>query len=128
MMRGFDPITLSFPAAYAARYSSGRLSLPVHRNQVIYANFEHVAGVQASGTRGFSISKLKILDILIDRLSSIKKNPDARPKKEEAMSDERLDALISQYEKELHLYAVQASNPYVQIPAVEPGSLVSLSA
>jgi hypothetical protein len=128
MTAGFDPLYLSFPSAYTAKYSSGRLEIPVLKSQVLYANFEHVTGVAASGTGGISINKLKILDVLIDRLASIKKNPDQSFRKSGVLSEDRIDALISQYEKELHLSAAQAPKPYVSPVSIEPGSLISLSA
>ncbi|MDZ7792780.1 MAG: hypothetical protein U5P10_03550 [Spirochaetia bacterium] len=55
-----------------ARYSSGRIAFPVKANQAIYAHFKHVTGIPASGDKGVSLSKLRIIDKVIDRLVSIK--------------------------------------------------------
>jgi hypothetical protein len=73
----------------------------------IYSHFRHVSGVPApEGAQGVSISKLKILDALIERLSQIKKQ--SNPVQEENISDERIDALIDQYEQQIRSYQAGA--------------------
>ena len=92
----------NFSSAAVLAQSTGRVGVPVIASQAIYANFEHVYGY--ANENGVSIDRIKILDSLIDRLSSIKsdaafssrKKADAR-----GLSPERLDAMIEQYSKEL---------------------------
>ncbi|MCF7914111.1 MAG: hypothetical protein K9L66_02985 [Spirochaetaceae bacterium] len=55
-----------------ARYSSGRIAFPVKANQALYAHFKHVTGIPTSGDKGVSLSKLRTIDKVIDRLISIK--------------------------------------------------------
>ena len=55
-----------------ARYSSGRIAFPVKANQAIYAHFKHVTGIPTSGDKGVSLSNLRAIDKVIDRLVSIK--------------------------------------------------------
>ncbi|MDR0587039.1 MAG: hypothetical protein LBG26_07355 [Treponema sp.] len=113
-------------AITAAR--TGRMSLPVSRSSYIYSHFEHVSGVPApEGSQGVTITKLKILDVLIDQLSQIKKQP--APDSGMSPSNERIDALISQYEGQIK--AARAANsvmPYIPAPSAPSGALFSLSA
>ncbi|MDR0402770.1 MAG: hypothetical protein LBH35_04175 [Treponema sp.] len=114
-------------AITAAR--AGRMSLPVSRSSYIYSHFRHVSGVPApEGNRGVAITKLKILDVLIEQLSQIKKQP-ASANSGMSPSDERVDALISQYEGQIK--AARAANnvmPYIPAPSAPSGALFSLSA
>ena len=57
-----------------ARFGNGRLTYPVKPNQALYAQFEHVAGLPSSSEGGgLSLSKLRSIDILLDRLVHLKK-------------------------------------------------------
>ncbi|MBN1242174.1 MAG: hypothetical protein JXA15_05625 [Spirochaetales bacterium] len=122
--------TNRLPLSYVtgARYASGRISVPVLPSQALYAHFEHVAGVAASaeaGLPGFSIDKLKLLDLLIDRLAAAKSDPSFRNRKGSEKDQARVDALIERYTRELKSLAARPVVP-ASLPA--PGSLVSLAA
>ncbi|MDR3334286.1 MAG: hypothetical protein LBT13_05295 [Treponema sp.] len=68
----------------------------------IYSQFEHVAGTPApEGIHGVTLSKLKTLDVLIDKLVGIKKKGPSHIKSEDSLSDDRIDALIRQYEYQI---------------------------
>jgi hypothetical protein len=105
----------AFPTiGYAINASAGgKTSLPVAPSAYIYSHFRHVSGVPApEGTRGVAISKLKILDVLIEQLSKLKKNPDAGLSID-TPSDERLNALIEHYESQIRTaQAANAAMPY----------------
>jgi hypothetical protein len=94
----------------------------------IYSHFRHVSGVPApEGTRGVTISKLKILDVLIEQLSQIKKQGATAPSGAAAPSDERIDALIEQYEQQIRAArAAPQIAPF--IPAPQTGALFNLVA
>jgi len=99
MSQGTPNISIGY-AMSAGRSLGGRMSLPVSPSMYIYSHFRHVSGVPApEGAQGVSISKLKILDALIERLSQIKKQ--SNPVQRENISDERIDALIDQYEQQI---------------------------
>jgi hypothetical protein len=104
------------------------MSLPVSSSNYIYSHFKHVSGIPApEGSQGVTITKLKILDVLIDQLSQIKKQP--APDTGMSPSNERIDALISQYEGQIK--AARAANsvmPYIPAPSAPSGALFSLSA
>jgi hypothetical protein len=91
---------------------SGRTSLPVAPAMYIYSHFKHVSGVPApEGPRGVTISKLKILDSLIEQLGRLKNRGSIDL--ETGGGEERLDILISQYEQQLRqAQAASAAMPY----------------
>ena len=106
-----------------------RLSLPVPASQVIYANFQYVSGVAASpGGAALSVDRLKILDTLISRLSSMKSEPLAAKEAPADLSADRIDALIQQYSAELHARSVAPAAPYAASSGIQPGMLFSLAA
>jgi parvulin-like peptidyl-prolyl isomerase len=92
----------------------------------IYSHFRHVSGVPApEGTRGVTINKLKILDVLIEQLSRIKKQESAAPLG--TVSDERIDALIEQYEQQVRS-AQAVSQAAAFSPAPQTGAVFNLVA
>ena len=104
--------------------SAGKLYVPVSRSALLYSHFDHVSGVVAgSGQNGVSISKIRILNSIIERLSSIKNEP-----KESItdISEEQADALIKVYQQQMQK-ALQ--NPYI-LNGAQPmaGDLFSLLA
>lgn len=119
--------SLPFAILVSATNGAGRLSIPVPRHQVIYAHFEHVAGVEANGGSASSIDKLKILNTLIDRLIALRDDPLVARENEGRLSPERVDALLEQYGKEAHALAAR-SGPYAPSLGLPPGSLISLAA
>jgi hypothetical protein len=106
---------------------SSRMSLPVSPTSYIYSHFKHVSGVPApEGTHGVAVSRLKVLDVLIEQLSQMKKKPD---RTQENMSNEQIDALITKYEGQIKAArAANAAMPYVLAPSAPTGALLNLSA
>jgi hypothetical protein len=104
------------------------MSLPVSPALYIYSHFRHVSGVPApEGTRGITINKLKILDVLIEQLSRIKNQGAAGSTGAESMSDEQIDALIEQYEQQIR--STQAASQTVSFsPAPQNGLVFNLVA
>ena len=89
--------------------AAGKLYVPVSlsRNALLYSHFDHVSGVAAgSGQQGVSISKIRILNSLIDRMAAIKNQP-----KESIsdISDDQAQALIEQYQKQIQQTVAQQS-------------------
>jgi hypothetical protein len=102
------------------------MSLPVAPALYIYSHFRHVSGVPApEGTRGVTINKLKILDVLIEQLGKIKKQGTSAGT--EAIPDERIDALIDQYEQQIRS-AQAASQSIAFSPAPQAGAIFNLVA
>jgi hypothetical protein len=119
----------AFPSlGYAMTASgSGRMSLPVSPASYIYSQFKHVGGVLApEGTNGVAVTKLKILDVMIEQLSQMKKQPELNTKD---LSNDQIDALISKYEQQIK--AATAANsvmPYAPAPQASTGLLFNISA
>ena len=106
--------------------NGGRASLPVAPGMLIYSHFKHVSGTPApEGTSGVNISKLKILDTLIEQLSRIKKQSAAEFGNLEGNDEERINALIEQYQKQIRAaYSVSVYTP----AAPAAGALFSIAA
>ena len=105
---------------------NGRMSLPVQPGLVIYSHFKHVSGTPApEGTNGVNISKLKILDTMIEQLSKMKKQQSSIDFGTLNENDEnRINALIDQYQKQIK--AAQAVSFYTPA-APATGALFSIS-
>ena len=103
---------------------AGKMYVPVSKSALLYSHFDHVSGVAAgNGQSGVSISKLRILNPLIERVSAIKNEP-AKPV--ENISPDQADALIQNYQKQIQ-QAMQT--PYI-LNGAQPmaGDLFSLLA
>ncbi|TVR93831.1 MAG: hypothetical protein EA428_01325 [Spirochaetaceae bacterium] len=108
-----------------ARYADGRISLPVS-GSAVYARFRHVQGVPTDGeTMGFSLSRLRVLDTLIDRLVRMQGNDDFQ-RHDEGMSPEAVDALIDRYKQELSSTLTRLEAAGYTNGLVESGMSVSL--
>jgi hypothetical protein len=117
----------SYNTQFATPSGGGKLFVPVNPSMVIYSQFDHVAGVAArQGQNGVSVSKIKILNTLIEQLVSMRNNRSIKeaPAPE---SDEDIDALIKNYQSEIQALTKQPQgNPYSLSP--ESGMLFSISA
>lgn len=77
----------------------GKLYVPVSKSALLYSHFDHVSGVAAENDQqGVSISKIRILNSLIDRLSVIQNKP-----KETFtdITDDQAQVLIKEYQNEI---------------------------
>lgn len=102
----------------------GKLYVPVSKSALLYSHFDHVSGVAVrSGQQGVSISKIRILNSLIDRLSAIKNEP---KQSFTDISDDRAQVLIEQYQKQIQQ---AVSTPYIMAGAQpQAGTLFSIDA
>lgn len=112
--------------------AGGKLYVPVNPSSVIYAQFDHISGVAAkSGQHGVSISKIQILNSLIENLSKIKTTAKLNPiAKETQLSDEQVEILIDKYQKQIKQAMTQAQNMPALLGGVKPqvGELFSIEA
>jgi len=118
----------TFPSVgYAISASgAGRTSLPVAPGLVIYSHFKHVSGIPApEGTQGVNISKLKILDTLIEQLSKMKSRENMEFGNLDGTDEERINILIEQYQKQIK--AAQAAPVYTPA-APATGMLFNIAA
>jgi hypothetical protein len=120
--------SIGYAMSAGSAVPGGRMSLPVAPALYIYSHFRHVSGVPApEGTRGVAINKLKILDVLIEQLGRIKNRGTEELPGMESLSDERIDALIEQYEQQIRATQV-ASQAAAFSPMPQTGAVFSLVA
>ena len=106
----------------------GKLYVPVARQNVIYAHFDHVTGVAAKpNQQGVSISKIQILNSLLNQLISMKNQPKVNVAPEN-MDDSQLDALIqsTQTKIQTNIQVAQATGYGLAGAAPEAGAVFSL--
>ena len=111
-------------AISAAR--DGRVSLPVAPGMLIYSHLKHVSGTPApEGTSGVTISKLKILDTLIDQLEKMKTQSAKDFGEIDETDEKRINYLIEQYQSQIRA----AQNAVIYTPAAPaPGALFDIAA
>jgi len=105
----------------------GRMSFPVSPQVFIYSHFRHVSGVPApEGSRGVALSKLKVLDVLIEQLGRRKDQGEVFLGNS---SEEYIDALIEEYEQQIRsAQKAHAAMPYRRAPSVFRGAMFDLVA
>lgn len=106
--------------------ASGKLYVPVNPANVIYAQFDHISGVAAKkGQHGVSITKIQILNTLIENLAKIKTQSSSSSSSSEYqqmhLSDEQVDVLIKNYQQQIKQAVTQAQS--VQYTAAGINSL-----
>lgn len=109
-----------------AQYSPGRIALPTSAG--MYTRFKHVQGVPAQvAGAGYSVSKLQMIDLLVDRLVQLKRQPMESPS---PRSDAEADAMVVQYAQQIS-EALSSANPLAQsfsVGLAEPGLVLNLVA
>ena len=115
---------------YSGLVSGGtsKLYVPVKPSNVIYSHFDHVTGVAAKpNQQGVSISKIQILNSLLNQLISMKNTPKLDVKTEE-MSDSQLDALIQSTQSKIqtNVQIAQATGYGLAGAAPQTGAIFSL--
>ena len=89
----------SFSSSAMSSGVAGKLYVPVSKAALMYSHFDHVSGVAASSNQnGVSISKIRILNSLIERLSAIKNEP---KNSVQDISDDQADILIKNYQEQI---------------------------
>jgi hypothetical protein len=128
MIRGIPNISIHSIASPA--YQNGKMSLPVDSSSFIYSHFEHVSGVVASnGTHGVSISKLKLLNVLIENINQAgrRTSSSGRMLPAPTMSERQMDALIEQFSKQIRQTKEASSTmPYIPSHGIGNGTLFNI--
>lgn len=130
-LNGIAQSRYSFAAVSSVSSAAGKLYVPVAPALVGYSQFKHVAGVAAGkGQSGVNISKISILNALIERLAGIKKGS-APAADTSQLTDIQIDNLIRDYQSRIqNIVGIAKSNPYVLggAPANKTAVLFSISA
>ena len=104
--------------------SGHRMSVPVRPSQTVFAQFRHISGTPASsGQSTIPLSRIQLLNSLIDNLQRVKQNPDYRPDGING-SPGRTDALIQQYASELHQAMKATPSPFGTMGGVSGSGMV----
>ncbi len=117
--RAYNPTFLSLTNLVRARYSSGKIAVPVQRSQLVYSHLKHVCGVPAvRHDAGYPLTLLRRLDNLIDNLIGVKgQRPHGRDVS--GLSEQEISSLVHRYEADLHTAATGASQAFnVQVQGV----------
>jgi len=115
---------------YHFRSGNGRATVAVNPANYIYSHFKHVSGVPApDGMHGATVSKLKILDTIIERLSQARRqkilSEDSEFDRAVPQSEAALDAKILALKTELEQSAAQSA-PYTTAASIPGGSFFSI--
>lgn len=114
----------SYGNSFATSGAAGKLYVPVSKSALMYSHFDHVSGVAAkSGQNGVSISKIQILNALIDHLSTVKSQPKYSITD---ISDDQADALIKNYQQQIQQAA--QTTPYIAGAKPQAGEIFTLLA
>ncbi len=101
-----------------------RMSVPVRPSQTVFAQFSHISGTPAgSGQNTVPISKVRLLNSLIDNLQKMKKD-NSYNKLATEPSPSRADALIKQYANELHQAVKATPQPFGTMGGVSGAGMV----
>lgn len=107
---------------------SSKLYVPVKPQNLIYSHFDHVAGVAAKPNQGgVSISKIQILNSLLNELITMKGMPKLDVKTEQ-IDDKQLDALIqnTQTQIQTNVQVAQATGYGLAGAQPQSGAIFSL--
>ena len=108
-----------------AQYASGKISLPIDGG--LYARFKHVQGVPSASTPGYSLSKLQMIDLMVERLVQLRGEPVRVPTPQ---GDREASAMIQTLATELHgaLQSAETTRGSYAAGVVERGLLLNLVA
>ena len=108
-----------------AQYSSSKLALPVDSG--VHARLKHVQGIPSPGGGGYSLTKLQMIDLMVERLVQLRGKPVVAPV---ASNDEEAFQALASLAGELHraLESVHTSRGSFAAGMVEPGLFVNLVA
>lgn len=103
MYSNLQTLSTATYTAYTSSLGTGKIYVPVKPSEVVYSQFEHVSGVAANKgqTSGVPISKINILNTLIDQLVQFKKDK-TTPQIPTDLSDTQVDTLIKDYQNQIH--------------------------
>lgn len=113
------------PNVIRARGTTGRLFVPVHPLNTIYARFKHIRAVPAA-EGGVSVFRLRILDNLIDRLLKFQQRVPGISQLRNIDSD-KIQPLINTLQQTLKNQVMRSVSPFGGLYP-ETGMLINLVA
>ena len=108
-----------------AQYSSAKVTLPIDGG--LYARFKHVQGIPSGASGGYSLSKLQMIDLMVDRLVRLRGEHVQAPRPQ---NDGEAGAIMESLARDLQsaLRAVDTSRGSFASGLVESGLLFDLVA
>jgi hypothetical protein len=108
-----------------AQYSSGKVALPVDGG--LYARFRHVQGVPSQSQGGYSVSKLQMIDLMVERLVRLQGDGFTPPS---SASERDRSQLFVDLAEQLHNAMERSGEVRERYSAglAEPGMMLSLYA
>lgn len=113
MVTGVNSFSAQSYSNYISSGIGGKVYVPVKPSQVIFSQFEHVSGIaNKSSDGGVPVTKIKILNTLIDQLIKFKSDV-KKPELPTDLSDTQLDALIKDYQNQIEsAVSLAKANPF----------------
>ncbi|MCR4790203.1 MAG: hypothetical protein K5839_03900 [Treponemataceae bacterium] len=118
------------PTTYSQVANNGsKIYVPVRPEQVIYTQFDHISGYAPinSSESGIPVSKIKILNTLIDQLVSMQTKK-VKPELPTELTDQQIDNMIKDYQKQIDVAMETAKNnpfSFDGLSGFSKGSLIS---
>ena len=124
--RGYLTTSYSYLASHSA---SGKIAVPVRPSMVVYAQLEHISGYASTQEEGVSVSRVHILNTLIEKVTSSTSEPKAQSQDFSELTDSKIDVMIKDYQAQLKV-ALDATktNPYASTPTALSGNAVNIIA
>ena len=123
--------SVSLNSLVRAKYTQGSISLPVNSSSMIHSNLKHIRGIPAfGGSPGYSLSRLRTLDNLIDRLQGLKGFNFAEEKRNEAgllNSSSELEKLNETLKNELVDVLTSRISGFLGSEKLDSGLLLDIS-
>lgn len=95
--------TISLANLVRATSGQGKVSFPVHSNDLAYANFKNIKIVPSGSSGGsYSVSRLRALDNLIEQLNRMKGRNKIEKPDMGILDPDVLNSLISKLSEEIH--------------------------
>ena len=113
--------------------SGGRTYFPVNPNVYLYSQFKYVGGTP-SDDGGIPITKLKILDTIIDQLITMRRITGVDADSDELQllgggaTDAEIEKKIALYQQEVQALAENMQNPFYGFLVPEAGLLFNIQA
>ena len=111
--------------------NSGKLYVPVSPSSVIYSQFDHISGVASpSPERGVSVSKIQILNSLLNQLISMRNQPKMQFSDDGSLDSDQMESLIQNYQSQIQNEIEKARKIGYGLAGLQPetGQILNLSA
>ena len=108
-------------SSFIAGGNSNKLYVPVNPTAVMYSQFDHVSGIAThNGEQGVPISKIEILNTLIDQLVEMKIKTPVESDIKTSLNPDQIDALIKNYQAQIKSTVQAATAVQYGLAGIKP--------